>query len=160
LSSAALFRRSFRDACGLFATGVAVVTTRAANGQAHGITVNSFCSLSLDPPLVMVAIAKECTYLNHFESCAFFAVNILREDQFDLSHRFAHLPDNRFQGIPYRDTASGSPWIDHALALLDCKTTQILDMGDHRLLIGEVLEVAVSEGRPLIFFRSGYTELS
>lgn len=144
----------------MFSTGVAVLTTRGANGEAHGITVNSFCSLSLHPPLVMVAIARDCTYLNHFESCAFFAVNILREDQRDLSHRFAHLPDNRFKGIPYRDTASGSPWIDHVLALLDCKTTEILDMGDHRLLIGEVLEVAVTEGRPLIFFRSDYPKLA
>jgi flavin reductase (DIM6/NTAB) family NADH-FMN oxidoreductase RutF len=160
LSSAALFRRSFRDACGLFATGVAVLTTRASSGEAHGITVNSFCSLSLDPPLVMVAIDKDCTFLNHFETCAFFAVNILREVQRDLSIRFAQHPGDRFHGIAYRDTASGAPWIDRALALLDCKTTQVLDMGDHRLLIGEVLEVAVEEGRPLIFFRSGYAKLS
>ena len=80
-------------------------------------------------------------------------MNILREDQRDLSVRFAELPEGRFTGVYWRDTVSGSPWLDGALALLDCKTVQILDAGDHRMLIGEVLEVSVSDGRPLIFYR-------
>jgi flavin reductase (DIM6/NTAB) family NADH-FMN oxidoreductase RutF len=159
LSSAPLFSHEFRRACGAFATGVAVLTTRASDGAPHGITVNSFCSLSLEPPLVMIAIALDCTFLNHFESCLFFAVNILREDQRDLSIRFAELPEGRFTGVDWHDTVSGSPWLDGALALLDCKTVQILDAGDHRMLIGEVLEVSVSEGRPLIFYR-GYKSLA
>ena len=160
MSSAASFTQGFRRACGLFATGVTVLTTRAADGTPHGITVNSFCSLSLDPPLVMVAIARDCTFLNHFESSPFFAVNILREDQRDLSIRFAQLPEGRFTGVAWREAASGSPWIDETLALLDCKTVQVLDTGDHRVIIGEALEVAMSEGRPLIFFRSEYTGLA
>ena len=107
----------------------------------------------------MIAIALDCTFLNHFESCLFFAVNILREDQRDLSIRFAELPEGRFTGVDWHDTVSGSPWLDGALALLVCKTVQILDAGDHRMLIGEVLEVSVSEGRPLIFYR-GYKSLA
>jgi flavin reductase (DIM6/NTAB) family NADH-FMN oxidoreductase RutF len=160
LSSAPPFSDEFRRACAAFATGVAVLTTRAADGAPHGITVNSFCSLSLDPPLVMVAIARDCTFLNHFESSLFFAVNILREDQLDLSIRFAQLPEGRFAGVSWRDTASGSPWIDGVLAVLDCKTVQIIDAGDHRVMIGEALDVAADEGRPLIFYQSGYTGLS
>ena len=143
-----------------FATGVAVLTTRASDGTPHGITVNSFSSLSLDPPLVMVAIERDCTFLNHFEACPFFAVNVLREDQRELSMRFAELPEGRFTGVAWRDTVSGSPWLDGALSLFDCKTLQVLDAGDHRMLIGEVLEVAVGEGRPLIFYGSGYTGLA
>jgi len=160
LSSALAFSQQFRRACGSFATGVAVLTTRGSDGTPHGITVNSFSSLSLDPPLIMVAIARDCTFLNHFESCLAFAVNILREDQRELSTRFAELPEGRFTGVAWRDTVSGSPWLDGALALLDCKTVQVLDTGDHRMLIGEVLEVAVGEGRPLIFYGSGYTGLA
>jgi 4-hydroxyphenylacetate 3-hydroxylase, reductase component len=160
LSSALAFSQQFRRACGSFATGVGVLTTRASDGAPHGITVNSFSSLSLDPPLVMVAIARDCTFLNHFEVCPFFAVNVLREDQRDLSMRFAELPEGRFTGVAWRDTVSGSPWLDGALALFDCKTMQVLDAGDHRMLIGEVLEVAVGEGRPLIFYGSGYTGLA
>ncbi len=160
MSSALAFSQQFRRACGSFATGVAVLTTRASDGAPHGITVNSFSSLSLDPPLVMVAIARDCTFLNHFESCLAFAVNVLREDQRELSTRFAQLPEGRFTGVPWRDTVSGSPWLDGALTLLDCKTVQVIDTGDHRTLIGEVLEVAVGEGRPLIFYGSEYTGLA
>src|SRR5271163_703284 len=88
LSSAPVSNDLFRRACGLFATGVAVVTTRAADGNPHGLTINSFSSLSLAPPLVMVAIDRSCAVLNAFESSGYYAVNILREEQRDLSIRF------------------------------------------------------------------------
>src|SRR5258706_5618615 len=155
LSSGDLFRR----ASGRFATGVAVLTTRAEDGAPHGITVNSVTSISLDPPLVMVAIAHDCTFLNHFETSGFFAVNVLREEQVDLSIRFAQLPEGRFTGVAWRPGLTGSPVIENVLALLDCKTVQVLDVGDHRALIGEVVEVEIGEGRPLVFFGSEYTRL-
>jgi len=150
---------AFRRACGLFATGVAVLTTRAEDGAPHGITVNSFCSLSLNPPLVMVAVAHDCTFLAHFLNCRFYAINILREDQRDLSIRFAQLPEGRFTGVAWREASTTSPWIDGVLALVDCKTVQWFDAGDHRILIGEAVDVSVGEGRPLIFFSGGYTAL-
>lgn len=150
---------AFRRACGLFATGVAVLTTRASDGAPHGITVNSFCSLSLNPPLVMVAVAHDCTFLAHFLNCPFYAVNILREDQRDLSIRFAQLPEGRFTGIGWREASTTAPWIDGVLALIDCKTVQLFDAGDHRILIGEAVDVSIGEGRPLIFYHGAYTAL-
>jgi flavin reductase (DIM6/NTAB) family NADH-FMN oxidoreductase RutF len=155
----AVHANAFRRACGLFATGVAVLTTRAENGAPHGITINSFCSLSLNPPLVIVAVAHDCTFLAHFQNCPFYAVNILREEQQDLSIRFAQLPEARFSGIPWKEASTGSPWIEGVLGMIDCKTVQIFDAGDHRMLIGEVVDVSISEGRPLVFYRGDYRAL-
>ena len=156
MSSAASFRR----ACGQFATGVAVLTTRAPDGTPHGLTINSFSSISLDPALVMVSVAHDCTALEHFGSSGFYAVNILREDQVELSVRFAELPEGRFTGIPWHPGVSGAPIIEDVLAVIECKMTQGVDVGDHRVLIGEVVDVIVGEGRPLVFFGSAYTSLS
>jgi flavin reductase (DIM6/NTAB) family NADH-FMN oxidoreductase RutF len=150
---------SFRRACAKFATGVAVVTTLAPNGEPHGLTINSFCSLSLDPPLVMIAIARDCVFLQHFESSGHFAVNILSEHQRDLSNRFAQLPEGRFAGVAWRSAATGSPLIEGSLAVLECNTTQALDAGDHRVLIGEAVAFEIGEGSPLIFFASDYARL-
>ena len=155
MSSAA----SFRQACSQFATGVAVLTTRAENGAPHGLTINSFTSISLDPPLVLVAVAHDCTILEHFGYSGFYAVNILREDQVDLSVRFAELPEGRFTGVPWSPGATGAPVIAGVLTVLECRTAQSVDVGDHRVLIGEVLEARVGDGRPLVFFGSGYTRL-
>ena len=156
MSSAALFRL----ACGRFATGIAVLTTRAAAGDPHGLTINSFSSISLDPPLVMVSIAHDCTILEHFGASGFYAVNILREEQIDLSVRFAELPEGRFTGVSWRSGALGAPVIDDVLAVLECRTVQSVDIGDHRVLIGQVVDAQINDGRPLIFFESGYTRLS
>lgn len=149
----------FRRACGLFATGVAVLTTRAPEGAPHGITINSFSSLSLTPPLVMVAIDRDCTFLNVFEASGSYAVNILREEQLDLSIRFAQLPEGRFTGVSWSPGITGSPLIDGVLGSLDCRTLEVIDAGDHRVLIGEVVEVGIAEGRPLVFFGSEYASL-
>jgi flavin reductase (DIM6/NTAB) family NADH-FMN oxidoreductase RutF len=154
LSSAALFRQ----AAGRFATGVAVLATRAPNGDPHGLTINSFSSISLHPPIVMVSVAHDCTILHHFE-CGSFAVNILRENQVDLSVRFAELDEGRFTGIAWQPGVTGSPMIEGVLAVLDCKIIKTLDVGDHRVFFGEVLEILASEGRPLLFFASGYAAL-
>lgn len=159
MSSTGLETGLFRRACALFATGVAVLTTRSADGAPHGITINSFSSLSLRPPLVMVAIDRECTFLDPFENSGHYAVNILREDQMDLSVRFAELPEGRFGGVAWRPGALGSPVIDGVLGVLECRTTQVIDAGDHRVLIGEAVEASLGAGRPLIFFHSGYTQI-
>jgi flavin reductase (DIM6/NTAB) family NADH-FMN oxidoreductase RutF len=143
----------------MFPTGVAVVTTLAPDGAPHGLTMNSFCSLSLDPPLVMVAIARDCVFLGSFESSGHFAVNILTEAQRDLSNRFAQLPEGRFNGVGWKNGVAGSPLIEGALAVIECRTLQVMDAGDHRVLIGEAVAVEVGEGRPLVFFGSGYAGL-
>ncbi len=108
---------------------------------------------------MIVAVAHDCTFLAHFQNCPFYAVNILREEQQDLSIRFAQLPEARFSGIPWKEASTGSPWIEGVLGMIDCKTVQIFDAGDHRMLIGEVVDVSISEGRPLVFYRGDYRAL-
>ena len=159
MSSAPVSSDLFRRVCGLFATGVAVVTTRAADGSPHGLTINSFSSLSLAPQLVMVAIDRSCAVLNSFEASGYYAVNILREEQRDLSIRFAQLPEGRFRGVEWTPGATGSPLLDGVLGVLDCRTIQVVDAGDHRVLVGEILGIAIGEGRPLVFFESDYRRL-
>jgi flavin reductase (DIM6/NTAB) family NADH-FMN oxidoreductase RutF len=138
---------------------VAVLTTPAADATPHGLTVNSFSSLSLNPPLVMVAIDRACSFLNIFELSGYYAVNILREDQLYLSIRFAELPEGRFTGVAWHPGVTGSPVLEGALSVIECRTIRVLDAGDHRMFIGEAIEVNTGEGRPLVFFGSGYAEL-
>jgi flavin reductase (DIM6/NTAB) family NADH-FMN oxidoreductase RutF len=107
----------------------------------------------------MVAIDRACTFLDFFESSGYYAVNILREDQRDLSVRFAELPEGRFAGVAWRPGATGSPVLEGALSVIECRTIQVLDAGDHRMFIGEAIEVNIREGRPLVFFGSEYSEL-
>jgi flavin reductase (DIM6/NTAB) family NADH-FMN oxidoreductase RutF len=150
---------AFRRACGLFCTGVAVLSTRADDGSPHGLTINSFSSLSLDPPLVIVAVDRDCTSFDHFDAGRFYAVNILREQQLDLSVRFAQLPEGRFTGVAWSEGATGSPVIEDVLGVIECRTIQAIPVGDHRALIGEVVSVEIGEGRPLLFFNSEYNQL-
>jgi flavin reductase (DIM6/NTAB) family NADH-FMN oxidoreductase RutF len=159
LSSDPVSNDLFRRACGLFATGVAVVTTRAADGSPHGLTINSFSSLSLDPQLVMVAIDRSCAVLSAFESSGYYAVNILREEQRSVSIRFAQLPEGRFRGIEWKAGETGSPILDGVLGVLECRTVQVVDTGDHRVLVGQVVGLVIGEGRPLVFFGSDYTKI-
>jgi 3-hydroxy-9,10-secoandrosta-1,3,5(10)-triene-9,17-dione monooxygenase reductase component len=159
MSSAAVSSDLFRRACALFPTGVAVVTTRASDGTPHGLTVNAFCSLSLDPPLVLVAIDRVCSILETFEKSGLFAINFLSAEQRHLSIRFSELPEGRFTGVAWNPGVEGTPLIDGAIGSVECRTLNIIDAGDHRALIGEVIAASVGEGEPLIFFRSGYTAL-
>jgi flavin reductase (DIM6/NTAB) family NADH-FMN oxidoreductase RutF len=156
MQRAAFDSLAFRAACGLFATGVAVLTTRAADGTPHGLTINSFSSLSLNPPLVMVAVDRDCTSMGAFETSSSFAVNILREEQIDLSIRFAQLPEGRFTGVSWREGVTGAPVMEGVLGVIEAKTVQVIDAGDHRALIGEAVSVEIGEGRPLLFFGSEY----
>ena len=149
----------FRKACAHFATGVAILTTRSAEGDPHGLTINSFTSLSLDPPLVMAAVAHSSAQLQAFEASSSFAVNILSEDQQDLSRRFAKVQEERFNGIAWKVGGSGAPLLDGTIASLECRTIHRIDVGDHRVLIGEAVDGRVSDGRPLLFFNSAYASL-
>lgn len=159
MSSAAVPPEVFRRACALFPTGVAVLTTSASNGTPHGLTVNAFCSLSLTPPLILVAVDRVCSLLETFEKSGHFAVNFLSTEQRNLSVRFSELPEGRFSGVPWNPGAEGAPLIEGCIGSIECRTTQIIDAGDHRALIGEVIAASVGEGDPLVFFRSRYSAL-
>jgi flavin reductase (DIM6/NTAB) family NADH-FMN oxidoreductase RutF len=149
----------FRRACARFATGVCVVTTCTPDGRPHGLTVNSFTSLSLDPPLVMAAIARISTQLAGFEQSNFFAVNILTEEQRALSVRFARPEEGRFKGAEWSAGVTGSPVFAETLGVIECRSVQWLEAGDHRVLVGQAVAAVVRHGRPLLYFESGYASL-
>jgi len=160
MSSAAVPPDLFRRACALFPTGVAVLTTLALDGTPHGLTINAFCSLSLRPPLVLVAIDRESETLKAFEHSGHFAINFLTADQRDLSIRFSQLPEGRFTGVSWSAGSKGAPILDQALGTLQCRTTQIIDTGDHRALIGEVTAASITQSAPLVYFRSQYRQIA
>src|SRR5262249_41613669 len=123
-SPVSLTSLEFRQASGQFATGVAILTTIDLGGIPVGMTVNSFVSLSLEPPLVMVAIAHSSNHLNAFDSAGIFAVNFLGEAQKDLSNLFARQGDDRFRDLPWQPGATGAPLLDGIIGAIECRITQ------------------------------------
>jgi 3-hydroxy-9,10-secoandrosta-1,3,5(10)-triene-9,17-dione monooxygenase reductase component len=157
LSTTATFdTRAFRSALGVFPTGVAIVTTRAADGSLVGLTINSFSSLSLDPPLVLWSLNSNSPSLSMFRDGSHFTVNILAQEQANLSQRFASRIPDKFQGIEFRTGAGGTPLIVDCAAWLECRTHSHQDAGDHILFIGEVERFERTEKKPLIFCGGKY----
>jgi flavin reductase (DIM6/NTAB) family NADH-FMN oxidoreductase RutF len=149
----------FRKACGRFATGVTIASVMDAKGTPHGLTVSSFTSVSLDPPLVLICLGHAVAAIHHFRSATHFAINVLAEDQRPLSDRFARKGHDRFEGVDWTAGASGAPLIPGVLAAIECSVYRIVPMGDHDILVGEMLHAKISEGQPLLYFASGYTHL-
>lgn len=156
--TARISEHEFRKVCARFATGVCLLTTCTREGP-HGLTVNSFSSLSLEPPLVMVAIGLQSKQLAGFENSDFFAVNILTEEQRHLSIRFAQAEEGRFNGFAWSPGQTGAPLFEGVLGIIECRTVNRFDAGDHRVLVGEAVAAEVREGRPLLYYQSGYAEL-
>jgi flavin reductase (DIM6/NTAB) family NADH-FMN oxidoreductase RutF len=151
--------REFRKACGAYATGVTVATVIGRDGKPHGMTVNSFTSVSLDPPLVLVCIGHKAASHGPFSTAATFAVNVLGEAQQDLSTRFASSHPNRFEGVEWYEGELGAPVLAGALAVLECETQERVEAGDHTIFIGLVRRANVHEGAPLVYFSGKYREL-
>ena len=153
-------KEEFRQALGHFAAAVTVVTTKTRDGGRAGITVTAFSSLSLDPPLVLVCIDRRARLHAELQVDRPFAVNILKDDQELVSRRFASSQGDQFQEIGTSDGASGAPLITGALASIECRVTQCLSGGDHTIVVGEVQAAQISEGKPLVYFRGGYAQLT
>ena len=151
--------QTFRKACAQFATGVAVATVRAEDGAPHGLTVNSFTSVSLQPPLVLICIGHECQILPHFQRAPFFALNILTAEQQELSVLFARRTDNRFEDRPWREGVTGAPLIPGTLASIECRRVNLIDAGDHTIVLGEMVAAAIYTGSPLIYFNQSYRSI-
>ena len=149
----------FRAALGGFATGVTVLTTRGED-HAYGMTANAFSSLSLDPPLVLVCVKSGAEGSGHVDQNGVFAVNILADDQEALSRHFASKDRPRggdaFRGIGHRTAVTGSPLLDGVVGYLDCRLHERRTVGDHEILIGEVLALESTNREPLLFHRGGY----
>jgi flavin reductase (DIM6/NTAB) family NADH-FMN oxidoreductase RutF len=149
----------FRRACGRFATGVSIATVLDATGAPHGLTVSSFTSVSLEPPLVLVCLGLEVTNLQLFRAATYFGINVLAADQQALSERFARKGEDRFDGLAWDAGATGVPLIPGCLARIECRLYRRLEMGDHDIFIGEMLHADVADGNPLIYFSSTYRTL-
>ena len=148
-----------RQALGQFATGITVATTLDANGAPHGLTVNSFNSVSLEPPLVLWSLDKRSHQLEAFRQSGFYAINILGLDQKDLSIRFASPLDNRFDGVSWEKGKTGSPVLTGSLASLDCEIVDLLEGGDHVILLGKVIDMVCNPGAPLLYHGGAYCAL-
>ena len=146
----------FRRALSCFATGVAVVTTVDAAGTGVGITVNSFSSVSLEPPLVLWSVAESSYSYDVFTGAEFFAVNVLSKDQEVLADRFAQRTNNKFDGLACREGLNGVPLLPEFAACFECRTEHIYAGGDHKIIVGRVLRFEDHETDPLIFYRGDY----
>ncbi len=141
-----------RSAMGLFLTGVTVVTVTGADQVPYGLTVNSFNSVSLSPPLVLWSLDKRNEKLDLFRSANGFAVNIMAADQADICQFFASAETDRFSACDWRFGAYGQPLIEGALAALECRPWAEYDGGDHVIFVGEVMSIQQKTGAPLAFF--------
>lgn len=151
--------RALRDAFGRFATGVTVITTREADGTPRGLTANSFSSVSLEPPLVLVCISHHVHSYAAFCAAPHFAVNILGSDQRALSDLFASRAADKFERAEWHEGSEGVPLLPGSLGTLICARRNLVDAGDHVILIGEVLECAAREGAGLGYFQSRYVSI-
>lgn len=149
-------RRALRDAFGCFATGVTVVTTRQEDGTPRGFTANSFTSVSLDPPMLLVCVAKTAHSCPAFTVAPHFAVNILAENQKSLSGLFASRAPDKFEQTAWRAGVAGMPVFDASLAHFVCSREKVVDAGDHVILLGRVIGHAMGQGQPLGYFRGTY----
>lgn len=148
--------RTLRNAFGAFMTGVTVVTAMDADGKPVGFTANSFTSVSIDPPLILVCLARSSRNFETLTNCRGFAVNILSEDQKDISNRFARPSEDRFADISWQPGPYGSPVIGDVAAWFDCAHFNVVDAGDHVILIGEVEAFESTELAGLGYARGGY----
>jgi flavin reductase (DIM6/NTAB) family NADH-FMN oxidoreductase RutF len=148
---------AFRSALGRFASGVTVITACDTSGGDHGMTASAFCSLSLEPPLILVCIEKIATMHDAIVACSHFAVNVLTQKQEQTARRFAEVEGDRFEGVGFSRGVHSLPLIDDTLAVLECRRTTTYAGGDHTIVVGEV-ESAVwrDDERPLLYYRGGY----
>jgi flavin reductase (DIM6/NTAB) family NADH-FMN oxidoreductase RutF len=145
----------FREVLGHFATGVTVVTA-TEDGEPVGFTCQAFTSLSLDPPLVLIAPGKTSTSWPRIAQAGEFCVNILSDHQEALSRDFAVSGGDKFTGVGWRPGGNGAPILDGALAWIECRFLRAHDAGDHEIVLGLVLDMGVNKGRPLVFYRGGF----
>lgn len=142
-----------RKTLGCFPTGVAVVTTTTQDDDPIGVTVNSFSSVSLDPPLVLWSLTRKAWSMPHFIAARGFAINILADHQHDICHTFSRNVEDRFNGVPWHRGIGGLPILEDTVATLQCDHWARYDGGDHEIFVGQVRECRTGQRDPLIFCR-------
>jgi len=157
LRRAPLRDSDFKRAAGSFPTGVAVVTTCDADGVGHGLTVSSFTSVSLDPPLVLVCVSRRATSLPVLLTAGRFGISVLARSQRALALRFARPAPDKFAGLQWRVGLLGVPLLDGSVAHVECEVARTVDGGDHDIVLGHVHRAQAFPGEPLVFHRSKLT---
>ena len=154
--------QEFKSALKLWASGVTVVTAKASDGSLKGMTATSFTSVSVDPPQILVCINKSADTGDVVLEGNNFAVNILKAEQEAISNEFAGAAsqEERFSNVNWHEGPLGSPMIDDTLASLECKVVEKVLAGTHWVIIGEVQNVESRSGNPILYYNSGYRELS
>lgn len=151
---------AFRSVLGRFASGVTVLTTVDEAGRDHGMTASAFCSLSLEPPLVLVCVDESATMHQLLVEGAPLVINILSAQQEALSRRFASGdPPHRFAGVGFARSPRGAAVLDDVLAWLECRVVARHPGGDHTIVVAHVEDAGTRQARPLLYYRSGYATL-
>ncbi len=148
----------FRAVLGRFASGITVLTARHEDMD-HGMTVSAFCSVSLQPPLILACVDKSADMVTLLPKVDCFGISILAEGQEALSRRFSELPAGRFEGVGYSRGQCGVALLDDALAHLECRRVSSHDAGDHVIFLGEVERAHSEQDRPLLYYRGGYAQI-
>ncbi len=151
---------TFRRTLGMFATGITVITARAADGSLVGLTASSFNSVSLDPPLIVWSLGNNSGVREVLEGCEYYAINVLADDQEALSNLFASKAADRFAGVEWEPGLGGAPVLAGCAAVFECRNRLRYPGGDHLIFIGEVERCDRSEREPLIFFNGRYRKLA
>lgn len=154
--------KRFRDALGRFATGIAIVTARSCDGEAVGMTMSSFNSVSLVPPLVLFSVDRKAHGLAAMAGAKGYGINILGREQETLSNQFAKALSDKWQAVEHVPGYGEAPLIANALAHFECRPYAQYDGGDHVIFVVEVVNVATpaADGEPLLFFRGRYRSLA
>ena len=149
----------FRSVLGRFPSGVTVVTTKATDGSDQGMTVSAFCSLSLEPPLVVICIEKTASVYPALTTAPAFIVNILSAKQEQVARRFSIVDIDRFEGIGFSRSTNGIAVLDDVLGVIECNRFSLHDGGDHTIVVGEVEAGRAENGAPLLYYRGGYAQM-
>jgi flavin reductase (DIM6/NTAB) family NADH-FMN oxidoreductase RutF len=149
----------FRSVLGRFPSGVTVVTTKAADRSDQGMTVSAFCSVSLEPPLVLMCIEKTASAHEALTSAPAFVVNILSAKQEQIARRFSIVDIDRFEGVGFSRSRNGIVLLDDVLGVIECNRLALHDAGDHTIIVGEVEAGRAEIGAPLLYYRGGYAQL-
>jgi len=152
--------RTLRRVCGRFATGVAIIGACTPQGRPIGLTVNSFASLSLEPPLIVWSLARHSPNVGLFTPGSAFGVSILRAGHDELARRFATPQPDKFADVPHRRCPSGVPYLDEALATFSCRVERADPLGDHLLIVGAVHGLTASDGEPLVFYGGDFVRVA
>lgn len=147
---------AYRKTLGRFPTGVAIITAVDGSNNLVGMTVNSFASVSLTPPIILWSVARTTPSYLSFTRARFFIVNILSEDQEDISYKFSRPSQDKFSGVQWRPGINGAPLIEGCVAHLECSLNDCIGVGDHDIILGNVERFACTEKLPLAFALNGY----